>query len=78
MNLHHDIYVNIYFLFFHEDAHHRFTSDEADWGFTKYMDLMTLSQGANGSYLVDNKIIITAIVRTVEDPNGVLWHNFRK
>jgi hypothetical protein len=42
------------------------------------MDLMALSQGANGSYLVDNKIIITAIVRTVEDPNGVLWHNFRK
>ncbi|KAI8886518.1 putative ubiquitin-specific processing protease 21 [Backusella circina FSU 941] len=62
---------------FFSSAHHRFTSDEADWGFTRYKDVMTLSQGTAGPYLVDNKLIITAILRIVEDPNGVLWHNFK-
>lgn len=60
-------------------AHHRFTKDEADWGFTRYLELRRMFQlpwGGSGRPLVENDSVnITAYVRVVEDETGVLWHN---
>ncbi|KAG0004724.1 hypothetical protein BGZ65_012817 [Modicella reniformis] len=60
-------------------AQHRFTVDEADWGFTRFTDCrkLELPFDNRGFPLVDKgHTVITAIVRVYEDPTGVLWHNF--
>ncbi|KAI9818363.1 MAG: hypothetical protein M1826_001385 [Phylliscum demangeonii] len=62
-------------------ATHRFTADEGDWGFTRFAELRKvyaqtweerdkpiLDKGADAN--------ITAYVRIIKDPTGVLWHNF--
>lgn len=63
-------------------ATHRFTADEGDWGFTRFYDLRSLFSDAwegKGVPLVqDEEAKITAYVRVVKDPTGVLWHNFNK
>jgi len=60
-------------------AHHRFTREEADWGFTRYLELRRMFQTpweGSGRPLVENDSVnITAYVRVVEDETGVLWHN---
>lgn len=56
-------------------AQHRFTSDESDWGFTRFISMADLLDGPH--HLVENDSIrITTIIRVVKDPNGILWHNF--
>ncbi|KAF9430947.1 hypothetical protein BGZ94_001693 [Podila epigama] len=60
-------------------ATHRFTTEEADWGFTRFHDLRRLEtpHGPSGRPLIENgHTRITAVVRVYEDPTGVLWHNF--
>ncbi|KAG0239645.1 hypothetical protein BGX31_002574 [Mortierella sp. GBA43] len=60
-------------------AHHRFTVEEADWGFTRFVEQRRLEVPFDnrGLPLVDKgRTIITAYVRVYEDPTGVLWHNF--
>ncbi|KAF8937723.1 hypothetical protein BGZ58_002267 [Dissophora ornata] len=60
-------------------AAHRFTVDEADWGFTRFFDLAKLEMPLDhrGLPILDNgHTVITAYVRVYEDPTGVLWHNF--
>lgn len=62
-------------------AQHRFNPDESDWGFTKFFDLRKLVARApnkNMSLLENNRLNITAYVRVIKDPTGVLWHNFMK
>jgi ubiquitin carboxyl-terminal hydrolase 7 len=52
-----------------------------DWGFTRFLDLQKLAQPWEGhdSLLIDNdEVNITVYIRVVEDPTGVLWHNFLK
>ena len=60
-------------------ANHRFTAEEADWGFTRFVELRRLlvSFEPQGKPLLeDNCAKVTAYVRVVKDPTGVLWHNF--
>ncbi|KAI7815889.1 ubiquitin carboxyl-terminal hydrolase 5 [Gamsiella multidivaricata] len=60
-------------------AHHRFTVEEADWGFTRFTDIKKLEIPLDhrGLPLVDKgHTVITACVRVYNDPTGVLWHNF--
>lgn len=61
-------------------AHHRFTKDEGDWGFTRFVELRRMfnvpwEEGSRP--LCENETgQITAYLRFVEDETGVLWHNF--
>ncbi|KFY47041.1 hypothetical protein V494_00216 [Pseudogymnoascus sp. VKM F-4513 (FW-928)] len=61
-------------------AKHRFNVEEKDWGFTRFSQLKNLfgvSRGDPESFLLENgEANITAYVRIVKDPTGVLWHNF--
>ncbi|KAK8110930.1 ubiquitin carboxyl-terminal hydrolase [Apiospora kogelbergensis] len=67
-------------LFTYHTAHHRFTKDESDWGFTRFLELRRMFQVSwenSGKPLCENESAnITAFVRVVEDETGVLWHNF--
>lgn len=60
-------------------AHHRFTHEEMDWGFTRFSELKKLTNPADGRarpILEGGRARISAFVRVVKDPTGVLWHNF--
>lgn len=61
-------------------AHHRFTKEEGDWGFTRFVELRKLWSvpwDESGHYLAEGeKANMTAYVRVVKDETGVLWHNF--
>ncbi|KAL1410390.1 ubiquitin-specific protease ubp15 [Vanrija albida] len=62
-------------------AHHRFVAEECDWGFTRFADLRKLhtADAANGKTrptIENDEVEITAFVRVLKDPTGVLWHNF--
>lgn len=69
-------------LYTHHTAHHRFTKDEGDWGFTRFHETRKLFHhvwpgSSPPRVLVENgEANITAYVRVVEDETGVLWHNF--
>ncbi len=67
-------------IFHRNTANHRFYSDESDWGFTKFQDLHALTQRTKDkpALLEGDSISITAYVRVMKDPTGVLWHNFLK
>lgn len=63
------------------EAHHRFNQEEQDWGFTRFVELKKLYQAADNRAkpVIDNdETEITAFVRVLKDPTGVLWHNFQK
>ncbi|KAH8833816.1 hypothetical protein DL96DRAFT_465037 [Flagelloscypha sp. PMI_526] len=60
-------------------AHHRFIAEECDWGFTRFSELRKLFsvQEPHTRPTVENESAeITVFVRVLEDPTGVLWHNF--
>lgn len=61
-------------------AHHRFTKEEGDWGFTRFVELRKLFNvewDSSGRPLVENEAAnMTAYVRVVKDETGVLWHTF--
>ncbi|KAF1836080.1 cysteine proteinase [Decorospora gaudefroyi] len=61
-------------------AHHRFTAEEGDWGFTRFAELRKLFSNSwedKGRPMVeDNTANVTAYIRVLKDPTGVLWHNF--
>jgi ubiquitin carboxyl-terminal hydrolase 7 len=60
-------------------AHHRFTAEEMDWGFTRFNELRKLVQpgvGHSRPIIEANHAKISAFVRVLKDPTGVLWHNF--
>ncbi|KAK2794704.1 hypothetical protein FQN52_007474 [Onygenales sp. PD_12] len=62
-------------------ANHRFTVEEGDWGFTRFCELRKLFQHSfnkRGTPMVENdEACLTAYVRVVKDPTGVLWHSFQ-
>lgn len=65
------------------DAHHRFVAEECDWGFTRFVDLRKLytpdpASGKPKPTIENDEVEITAFVRVLKDPTGVLWHNFVK
>jgi ubiquitin carboxyl-terminal hydrolase 7 len=61
-------------------ASHRFTSDEGDWGFTRFAELRRLFDAKWESFdrpmIENNTARLTAYIRVVKDPTGVLWHSF--
>ncbi|KAF9649103.1 hypothetical protein BDM02DRAFT_3167185 [Thelephora ganbajun] len=60
-------------------ANHRFTAEEPDWGFIRFIDLRRLFQpqpGRNRPTIERDSAIISAYVRVLEDPTGVMWHTF--
>ena len=65
----------------YEDAHHRFIAEECDWGFTRFSELRKLfnpHENQPRPTIEDEAADITVFVRVLEDPTGVLWHNFVK
>lgn len=63
------------------DANHRFIAEECDWGFTRFSELRKLFNVQEGHLrptIEDESADITVYVRVLEDPTGVLWHNFVK
>lgn len=67
-------------LYCHHAAHHRFTKEEGDWGFTRFVELRKMFnvpwEGGSRPLCENDTANITAYVRLVEDETGVLWHNF--
>ncbi|SCW02136.1 LAFE_0E14972g1_1 [Lachancea fermentati] len=60
-------------------SHHRFCSNDTDWGFANFIDLENLKHRTNSKlsgFLSQNKLNISVFVRILKDPTGVLWHNF--
>jgi len=65
----------------HAEAHHRFTPEEQDWGFTRFVDLKKLfaqDVGRARAIIENDETLVTAFVRVLKDPTGVLWHNWHK
>ena len=63
------------------DANHRFIAEECDWGFTRFSELrkiFNVQEGHLRPTIEDESAEITVYVRVLEDPTGVLWHNFVK
>ncbi|KAK9546263.1 ubiquitin-specific protease ubp15 [Aspergillus fumigatus] len=62
-------------------ATHRFNADEGDWGFTRFCELRRLFnmpwEGRGVPLVQNDEAKITAYVRVVKDPTGVLWHSFQ-
>lgn len=63
-------------------ATHRFYPGETDWGFTQFIPIRQSylrSAHTNDAQIAKggNETNITAYVKVVKDPTGVLWHNFR-
>lgn len=67
-------------IYSHHQAHHRFTKEESDWGFTRFLELRKMFnvawEGSTRPLVENDTANITAYVRIVEDETGVLWHNF--
>jgi ubiquitin carboxyl-terminal hydrolase 7 len=67
-------------LYAHHSAHHRFTKEEGDWGFTRFVELRRMFnvpwEGGSRPLCEGDTATITAYLRFVEDETGVLWHNF--
>ncbi|KAF2663246.1 cysteine proteinase [Microthyrium microscopicum] len=67
-------------IFQQHTATHRFTSEEGDWGFTRFAEIRRLFdnkwESFDRSLVEDNSAKLTAFVRVVKDPTGVLWHTF--
>ena len=67
-------------IFHQHSAHHRFTKEESDWGFTRFLETRkmfnTAWEGADRPLIENDCANISAYVRVVEDETGVLWHNF--
>ncbi|EIE78675.1 hypothetical protein RO3G_03379 [Rhizopus delemar RA 99-880] len=65
--------------YFSNNAHHRFSADEIDWGFTRFYeieDLERLSGNKLGPFVINNETVLSVFVRIIKDETGVLWHNF--
>ncbi|KAK5993223.1 Deubiquitinating enzyme 15 [Cladobotryum mycophilum] len=67
-------------LYINHAAHHRFTKEEGDWGFTRFVEIRRMFnvpwEGDSRPLVENDTANITAYVRLVEDETGVLWHNF--
>ena len=60
------------------DAHRRFTAEERDWGFTRFGGLRQLFRpqpGHNRPVIEGGSTVVSAYVRVLEDPTGVLWRS---
>lgn len=62
------------------NANHRFNAKEADWGFTRFVELRKAFhspwEGHDRTLVENDEANMTAYVRIIKDPTGVLWHTF--
>ena len=69
-------------IYVHHEANHRFTAEEGDWGFTRFADknriFATKFDDKDRPLVEGDSAKMTAYVRVLKDPTGVLWHNFNK
>ncbi|KAI9264786.1 hypothetical protein BY458DRAFT_587512 [Sporodiniella umbellata] len=66
-------------VYYSSSANHRFSSEEIDWGFTRFYEIDDLDKVNNtkgGPYMVQNEIVLSVFLRAIKDETGVLWHNF--
>ena len=67
-------------IYSYHNAHHRFNKREGDWGFTRFVDIKKAYyqpwDGHDRPLIENDEVNITAYVRVLKDPTGVLWHNF--
>ena len=67
-------------IFSHHSANHRFNAKEGDWGFTRFVELRKAFsaqwEGHERTLVENDEANVTAYVRVLKDPTGVLWHNF--
>ncbi|KAF2153181.1 cysteine proteinase [Myriangium duriaei CBS 260.36] len=67
-------------IYLHHEANHRFTAEEGDWGFTRFADknriFATKFDDKDRPFIENDSAKMTAYVRIMKDPTGVLWHNF--
>lgn len=67
-------------MYVHHEANHRFTMEEGDWGFTRFADKNKIFapkfEGRDRPLVENDSAKLTAYVRVLKDPTGVLWHNF--
>ncbi|WPG98330.1 Hypothetical protein R9X50_00111900 [Acrodontium crateriforme] len=67
-------------IYVHHEANHRFTADEGDWGFTRFVEKSKIFapkfEKADRPLVENDCARMTAYVRVLKDPTGVLWHNF--
>ncbi|GAM84050.1 hypothetical protein ANO11243_020410 [Dothideomycetidae sp. 11243] len=67
-------------MYIHHEANHRFTAEEGDWGFTRFADknriFATKFDDKERPLIENDSAKMTAYVRVMKDPTGVLWHNF--
>ncbi|KAI7901480.1 uncharacterized protein BX663DRAFT_487626 [Cokeromyces recurvatus] len=61
--------------FFANHAHHRFCDEEIDWGFTRFHDIKSLTNGKEPFINSQHQTTISIFLRVVKDETGVLWHN---
>ncbi|CDK28594.1 unnamed protein product [Kuraishia capsulata CBS 1993] len=58
-------------------SHHRFSSQETDWGFTNFLEKKNLfGTSKQTGFIYEDAINFTVYVRIMKDHTGVLWHNF--
>ena len=61
-------------------ATHRFNAKEGDWGFTRFVELRkafhTPWEDSNRHLIENDEAKLTAYIRILKDPTGVLWHNW--
>lgn len=69
-------------IYIHHEANHRFTAEEADWGFTRFAEknkiFASRYEDRDRPLIENDSAKVTAYVRVLKDPTGVLWHNFTK
>jgi len=67
-------------IYVHHEANHRFTMEEGDWGFTRFAEknkvFASHFENKDRPLVEDDGAKVTAYVRVLKDPTGVLWHNF--
>lgn len=63
-----------------QNANHRFNAKEGDWGFTRFVELRKAFhqkwEESDRTLVENDEAMVTAYVRVLKDPTGVLWHNF--
>ncbi|KAJ2779694.1 ubiquitin-specific protease ubp15 [Coemansia javaensis] len=67
-------------LFKHNQSNHRFVADESDWGFPRFAELRHIMAPVDedtGPLMDNGRVRLSAYVRVIKDPLGVLWHNFQ-
>lgn len=69
-------------IYLHHEANHRFTLEEGDWGFTRFAEknriFASRFDDKDRPLVEGDGAKMTAYVRVLKDPTGVLWHNFVK